>query len=104
MDSTVVITPDQWCLVRIDEDTTTVMATWSGGYLNGDSWRMNSGITTIDEWDDDWIIRGLSGSVYECHKNRYGINGYGAAVLAANELSPMDEEDALEYIRQKVKR
>ena len=91
-------TPHAWCLVKYGDDMR-VMATWSGGYLYGDSWRLNSGIDDIEETEDSWKFIGFSGSVYECRKDGYGINGYGLAVLACNKLHPLEEGEAMEYIR-----
>jgi hypothetical protein len=42
---------------------------------------MNSGITQARLVDDCWEFDGSSGSVYTCHKNAYGTNGYGGRVL-----------------------
>jgi len=65
-------TPDCWVLVKIGYSTGEafykVLAGWSGSYLNGDSWRMNSGITTVEDDGDYWNFAGESGSVYRCHK------------------------------------
>jgi hypothetical protein len=42
---------------------------------------MNSGITRATLVDDLWEFDGYSGSVYSCHKDAYGTNGYGGSVL-----------------------
>jgi hypothetical protein len=76
--------PDRWVVVKIVTATEClykVFATWSGGYASSDSWKMNSGITYATLVDDLWKFAGYSGSVYSCHKEAYGINGYGGAVL-----------------------
>jgi len=67
-------TPDSWVIIKIDNPEYDkpyykVLGGWSGGYLDGDSWRMNSGITKIDREGDFYLFNGLSGSVYKCHKN-----------------------------------
>ena len=79
-------TPDKWVIVKIDNNTDTpfykVFATWSGGYLNGDRWRMNSGIKSMESDDDYYYFIGHSGSCYKCHKKGYGIaTSYGESVL-----------------------
>lgn len=65
-------TPDNWIILKINtapEPFYKILAGWSGGYLNGDSWRMNSGITEVKE-DVRYIdFIGSSGSVYRCHKD-----------------------------------
>ena len=65
-------TPDSWVIIKIkgieDKDFYKVLAGWSGGYLDGDSWRMNSGIDKVEDDGDYWNFVGSSGSVYRCHK------------------------------------
>lgn len=75
--------PDQWLVVKINSNAPhyRVFATWSGGYLGGDSWKLNSGITAITEDENHYHFSGSSGSVYSCHKDSYGSNGYGWSVL-----------------------
>ena len=77
-------TPDRWMVMRIHTPTEIlykVFATWSGGYGGGDSWKLNSGITRATFADPYWEFDGSSGSVYRCHQDSYGTNGYGQAVL-----------------------
>ena len=76
--------PDRWVIVKIVTATEClykVFATWSGGYGGSDSWKMNSGITQANLVDDRWEFAGYSGSVYSCHREGYGTNGYGGSVL-----------------------
>jgi hypothetical protein len=78
-------TPDKWVVVKIEGAefplTYKVFACWYGGYLNGDSWKMNSGITKVTKEEDCYLFEGYSGSVYKCHKDTYGSNNYGASIL-----------------------
>lgn len=77
-------TPDRWMVLRIHtpgEIIYKVFASWSGGYAGGDSWKLNSGITRATFADPYWEFDGSSGSVYRCHQDAYGTNGYGQAVL-----------------------
>ena len=76
--------PDRWVVVKIvtaEEQLYKVFASWSGGYTGSDSWKMNSGITRATLIDDRWEFSGYSGSVYSCHQEGYGTNGYGGNVL-----------------------
>ncbi len=76
-------TPDQWILLKIGgkDPHYKVFASWRGGYLSGDSWRMNSGIVSVTEDGDYYLFRGASGSIYCCHKDAYGISSpYSFAV------------------------
>ena len=77
-------TPDRWMVLGIHtpaEIIYKVFASWSGGYAGGDSWKLNSGITRAIFRDPYWEFDGSSGSVYRCHQDSYGTNGYGQAVL-----------------------
>ncbi len=73
--------PDRWMIVDItpknEKPFRKVFGTWAGGYLDSDSWRLNSGINQVDtESDPDFIFfYGESGSVYKCHKDSYGVAG-----------------------------
>ena len=96
--------PERWSLVRIDDNTVKVMGVWSSGYLYGDSWKLNSGIESIEEGEDAYLFHGFSGSCYECRKDAYGINTYGLAVLDGAGLKPMSEEDALVFINVECER
>lgn len=71
-------TPDSWVVIRMtnkDEVIYKVLAGWSGSYLYGDSWRLNSGITEAryDVASDVWKFIGSSGSVYRCNPEQYGL-------------------------------
>ena len=79
-------TPDKWVVVKIDNNLDKrfykVFATWSGGYLNGDRLKMNSGIKSVESDDDYYYFVGHSGSCYKCHKKGYGTaSSYGEGVL-----------------------
>ena len=73
--------PDSWVVIKMkgDDPHYRVLGGWSGGYLDGDSWRMNSGITRVDDADDCWFFYGSSGSVYRCNKSSYVLRMYPAA-------------------------
>ena len=73
-------TPEQWVILRISTEDNIdvpyykVFAGWSsGGYLDGDRWGLNSGITRVEEDDDYYYFYGYSLSCYKCHKNTYGL-------------------------------
>jgi len=75
--------PDNWVVVKIkgDDPHYRVLGGWSGGYLDGDSWRMNSGITRVVDADDHWLhFHGSSGSVYRCNKGSYTLRMNNAHV------------------------
>jgi len=75
--------PDKWLLIEIGgtDPHYRVFGSWSGGYLYGDSWRLNSGITSVEEVGDYYYFHGHTGSVYKCHKEAYGATVYGYSVV-----------------------
>ena len=89
--------PDRWTVLRIHATGQViykVFASWSGGYTGSDSWKLNSGITRATLVGDSWEFDGSSGSVYSCHKDSYGTNGYGGHVL--NGLLEKAEQQGIE--------
>jgi hypothetical protein len=103
--------PDCWVVIKItntdtllatenDEVLYKVLAGWAGGYLNGDSWRMNSGIDLVFDHDREIHFYGHSGSTYICHKEAYGLRMSTAGIynkLKKNEqfggqIQMMDED------------
>ena len=96
-------TPDNWVVLKITNEGETlykVLAGWSGGYLDGDSWRMNSGITRVEDHETYYSFYGYSGSVYKVWKGHYGLRMNNAGVYNqlkerfgdAVELMPEDTE------------
>lgn len=93
-------TPDNWVIIKIKGDNPhyRVLAGWSGGYTTGDSWRMNSGITKVEEDDRSYYFSGSSGSVYHCGKSSYGLRMNNAYIwdqlqeLHGDKVELMSEE------------
>lgn len=79
--------PNKWVIIKFDTDegpAHVVFGSWSGGYLDGDSWRRNSGIVRVEEDGDFLLFHGHTGSVYRVFKDRYGVaGGSNYAVLDA---------------------
>ena len=69
--------PDNWVILKITINPKDihyrVLGGWSGGYLDGDSWRLNSGITKVEDDGDYLLFHGYSGSVYKCYKGSYVV-------------------------------
>ena len=78
--------PDKWLLIKTPK-CYKVFATWHGGYLGSNSWRINSGVESFTEDGDFFLIKGFSGSIYRCHKRSYGTTAYGASMLTQIEKS-----------------
>ena len=74
--------PDNWVVIKINgkDPHYCVLAGWSGGYLQGSSWRMNSGITKVEEDESAYYFSGSSGSTYRCGKQSYGLRMNNAYV------------------------
>ena len=78
-------TPDAWVLVELEaqgKKITKVLAGWYGGYTQGDSWKLSSGVEKIEEDGDQWIFTNHSGSVYRCHRHTERMSGYMSSVYA----------------------
>lgn len=67
--------PHNWVMIKIRDMGYKVFGGWRGGYLDGDSWRLNSGVTKAYMEDDLIVFEGYSGSRYYCHPVNYGIRG-----------------------------
>ena len=74
--------PDRWMIIKIGGDIPhyKLFGSWIGGYVQGDSWRMNSGIVDVIEEDDYYGFIGKSGTTYACYKDNYGATSYGLQV------------------------
>jgi hypothetical protein len=78
-----VYTPDNWVIVKITHPNYVihkVLAGWSGGYFEGNSWRMNSGIVRASEKGNYIFFYGQSGSIYKCHKDAERLSNATAGV------------------------
>ena len=76
--------PDKWVIIKFtlpNETTYKVLGSWSGGYLDGDSYRMNSGIVGVRQEGDYYFFIGGSGSEYKCHKDAYGMHSYSVGIF-----------------------
>lgn len=88
-------TPNKWVVIHVKEtDIYKVLAGWSGGYLDGDSWRMSSGITNVSVDGDYFMIENDSGSVYKCHKDSRGMNSLSSNIYMGIE----DKVDLIEDV------
>ena len=79
--------PDAWQVIQIstpDETIYKLFSTWYGGYTQGDSWRLNSGITSMKKIGKVYEVNGYSGSVYTVpdHESTYRTTVYTGSVLA----------------------
>ena len=87
-------TPDKWAIVEIrspSESIYKVMASWYGGYLGSDSWKISSGIVSVTNTEDGYEFLNHSGSIYKCHKSAYGMSGYTASIYLNLEKQNNEE-------------
>lgn len=80
--------PDKWVIIKLlgkDKESPLykVFATWYGGYVGSDRWKINSGIVSVEDNETSYIFHGYSGSKYICRKNEtyYGTSSYTSSVL-----------------------
>lgn len=82
MERNITESPERWVILSLPDNLYKVFGTWSGGYLDGDRWKLNSGIDKMEQDEDYYYFIGFSGSCYKCHKNKYGITSpYGLGIL-----------------------
>jgi hypothetical protein len=96
-----ITTPDRWVIIELHGQHKKVFGTWSGGYLDGDSWKANSGIVRCEVEDEEVLFYGMSGSIYKCRKMTYGTNAYGATILKAlvdqQQIRILTKEEAFKF-------
>jgi hypothetical protein len=101
--------PDRWVLVKLEaykETIYKILASWYGGYLGSDYWRLSSGLVSRIDVDGRYVLRNESGSTYRCSKGNYGMSGYTTEVFESYEkqnddkisISLLSEEEAKKYI------
>ena len=79
-------TPDVWVVLEfagpsMDAPLYKVFAGWYGGYTQGDSWKLNSGIVQVYQDNGYYEFDGYSGSVYRCKQSDYHMSGLMRTVL-----------------------
>lgn len=88
-------TPDKWALVRVKNKTTewiSVLAGWSGGYTQGDSWKLSSAVESVQQDKEAIYTAGKSGSVYKLRLNSAGVTVMTASIYAQLSESQNPEE------------
>lgn len=104
-------TPDVWKIIRITSSegvVDRVLAGWYGGYTSGDCWKINSGVTHTEEYEDRYEFAGWSGSVYVCYKNSERLSGMTSSVLqsliSSAESLPDTTIEVLDYTKIQEKK
>lgn len=93
--------PDSWVIVKIVRDgqhVYKVLAGWSGGYLDGDHWRMNSGIVSWKKKGKYYHFFGHSGSEYKCHEDGEGLRMATAGIYENLRTKGADQGILVEIV------
>ena len=88
-------TPRNWVVLEITYDGETirkVFGGWLGGFSTGDSWKLSSGITSVEEFDDYFEFTNVSGSIYVCYKDKQQMSLYQATLLTGWQEALRDSE------------
>lgn len=98
--------PDRWVIVDIEyegQKVVKILSGWSGGYLDGDSWRISSGITKVEENDDAFFVTNETGSTYYLRKTAVGLNIMSGGILntlTENKIYPVVSYTNLDSITE----
>jgi len=97
--------PDKWVIIKFKGKDSTwykVLGSWYGGYLDGDSWRLSSGLEKIEEDGEFYLMKNFSGSVYKCHKTSDGMHMTSSGVYQTieQESKKVDIEVSLIGVEQ----
>jgi len=93
-------TPDNWIILRINSGSEIIykiLAGWSGSYLYGSSWKLNSGVTRYEEGGDYILFHSYSGSVYRCHKNQEQLRLNASYVYNEIKTAWAERVNIIEY-------
>lgn len=74
--------PDNWVVIKFNTSTPhyKILGGWSGSYLGGDSWKLNSGVVKMTTDQNYYNFYGASGSVYVCSKENYCLRNNNAYI------------------------
>ena len=94
------IAPDSWVILEVNhegEQFQKILSGWSGGYLDGNSWRLSSPIReiNIDVEKDYFSVDTTSGSQYTLYKSNQGLRISNAGIW--NQLK-LQFGDAVEIV------
>jgi len=79
------ITPNSWVILEINHEGKQfqkILSGWSGGYLDGDTWRLSSPIKELNiQIDSEWITAITeTGSTYKLLKESQGLRMSNAGI------------------------
>ncbi len=100
-------TPDSWIIVQIESEQygkiNKILAGWSGGYTTGNSWKLSSGIESVQDEGKFYTMPQSSGSVYHLYKQSERITGMMSGVFEkfAKQAEDSDGEFTFKQIELK---
>lgn len=78
-------TPDTWSILLFNSPTYgkihKVFAGWYGGFTQGDSWKLSSGIVSMEDSEKHFSSLQESGSIYNLYKNSEKLSSYQLGIL-----------------------
>ena len=86
--------PDKWEIIKFCDNKKTwfkVLASWYGGYMDCENYRLSSGLVDIIDNPDYYLMKNISGSEYKCYKNQIGLINISNSVL--NRLQNLGKEN-----------
>jgi hypothetical protein len=96
--------PDAYRVILVDNHIIKVYASWSGCYLNGDAYRLNSGTTKIEQDEHYYYFKGYSGSTYQLRKENGRFTAYTQAVyselLETGLVKEISVEQAIQILEE----
>lgn len=103
-------TPDKWVILAITQPDGNVLhkvfATWVGGYLEGSSWKLNSGNVSAIKIGNIYSVVGYSESVYNLRPASYGYSLYSLGVLTQflkeDNVKLLSESESLAYLESQI--
>ncbi len=95
-------TPDSWVIVKIQyekyETIYKVLAGSSGSYLYGASWKLSSGIVTLEDKGEYYESLQDSGSTYVLYKSSERMSAIMAGTFASFEEQLKGNDGTIEVI------
>lgn len=79
--------PNKWTILKMipkeGDVLYKILAGWSGGYLDSDSWKISSGVVKFEETKDYYLFHNYSGSLYKCRKTGEGMTGLSSQIYSS---------------------
>lgn len=74
------ITPDRYAILHyLEQDQFAILSGWSGGYLDGDSWRRSSAIQSVKFTQGGYEVQ-TGSSTYFLRDGSAGVTGLSASI------------------------